>query len=315
MNVLSRIILGVVLGSSVAAGSTSAAEIERRTIGGVPVILIAGQLVYGDERKFADVALGLGKAMVLLSGPGGNLQAGLEIGKAVRLKGFTTVVPKFCASACALAWLGGQQRLVAPGARVGFHAAWERREGRNEVAAAGNAVVGAYLSQIGLSTPAILYLTQAGPNEVNWLTPPDARRLGIEANWVEDKLPAQTAAGPTQQAGSPDHAPSAYRPSGGGQWSGYGEWVQVASRKRFEFALPVAEIIRQRNANTSVFLYDNGWSVVVVGPFSPGRGQVALNALVAAGEAPQDSIVVTGDRFVALQWGQVPRRKMTFQVR
>lgn len=62
----------------------------------------------------------------MFNSEGGNLMAGLEIGRAIRLKGFDTLVPDkmYCASACALAWLGGKTRWAGPGDHSTFHAAW-----------------------------------------------------------------------------------------------------------------------------------------------------------------------------------------------
>lgn len=287
------------------AGRT--AEIRRDRLGDLPVIVVAGKLEYGDEGKFADAARGMDRAVVLLGGPGGNLHAGIEIGRAIRSRGFPTAAPGLCASACALAWLGGRDRLVASGGRVGFHAAWMRKDGRSEAVPGGNALVGAYLNQLGLSSSAILHLTSTGPEDVTWLTPDDARRLGIAVTWGGKDRPSGPA--PTPSASPGPVASAAGRSPAREDWGTYGEWVQVASRQRLDEAVAVAQAVRRRNANTNVFLYDNGWYAVTVGPFSNGRGRVALGALVSAGEAPADSLVTLGGRFVSLEWGLVPTRK------
>ena len=80
---------------------------------GPDIILVDGQLSIGDEKQFISAALNSENAIVVFQSPGGNLFAGIEIGKAIRLKGFSTFVPDGvqCASACALAWLGGRHVL------------------------------------------------------------------------------------------------------------------------------------------------------------------------------------------------------------
>jgi hypothetical protein len=85
----------------------------------------------------------------------------LEIGESIRLKAFTTFVPENarCASACALAWLGGVQRYMAPGAQIGFHAAYNAKSGQET--GVGNALVGAYLNKIGLPYEAVIYISQS----------------------------------------------------------------------------------------------------------------------------------------------------------
>ncbi len=292
-------------------GPAGAADIRRDSLDGIPLIVVEGQLQYGDEAKFLAAARGMPRAVVALDGPGGNLHAGMEIGKAIRSRGYYTAVPGSCASACALAWMAGTKRLVGPRGRVGFHAAWIDNGGRSEVVAGGNALVGAYLNQLGLSTSAVLLATSAGPQEVRWLTPGDARQAGIEVNWgtASDAVaPLRSASAAPPALASVPAAP-ARRPN----WSTYGEWVQVASRQGLDDAVSIARAIRRSNGNVNVFRYDNGWYAVTVGPFSPGRGRVALDALVSAGEVPGDSLVTLGGRFTALEWGPEPRPRTTAQ--
>ena len=150
--------------------------------GGSDLITVIGDLFYGDEKAFINVALSSSNAVVVLQSRGGNLLAGIEIGKAIHLKGFSTLVPADiqCASACALAWLGGRTRYMGDTARVGFHAVYTDKDGQPNVSSAGNALVGAYLNQLGLPTSAVVYITETSPNEIQWLTFSDAQRYGIE---------------------------------------------------------------------------------------------------------------------------------------
>jgi hypothetical protein len=146
------------------------------------IIAVIGDLELGDEKKFIDVALSSSNAVVVFQSRGGNLVAGIEIGKAIHLKGFSTLVPDGmqCASACALAWLGGSTRLMGTAARVGFHAVYTDNNGQPSVSSAGNAIVGVYLNQLGLPNSAVIYITSAAPNEMQWLTFSDAQRYGID---------------------------------------------------------------------------------------------------------------------------------------
>ena len=75
---------------------------------------------------------GLGRGTVLvLDSPGGRLLGGLRLGRAIRRFGFDTRIGRIdetgrpadgiCASACALAFLGGNRRDVSPGSRFGVH--------------------------------------------------------------------------------------------------------------------------------------------------------------------------------------------------
>src|SRR5215472_16587712 len=81
-----------------------------------------------------------------------------------------------CASACALAWLGGVERFIGTSGKISFHAAYDAASDESGV---GTAVVDAYLSKIGLPYEAVIYITQAASNEMTWLNMSDAAQRGI----------------------------------------------------------------------------------------------------------------------------------------
>jgi hypothetical protein len=169
---------------------SAAAEFSRTpTNGGPDIIAIAGDFVLGDEKKFIDLALSTQNAVVVLESPGGSLYAGIEIGRTIHLKGFATLVPDSvrCASACALAWLGGSPRLMGETGQVGFHAVYTTKDGQATISSAGNALVGAYLNQLGLSTSAVLYISTPPPEGIQWLSFSDARRIGIDVQQAKSE--------------------------------------------------------------------------------------------------------------------------------
>ena len=63
-------------------------------------------------------------------------------------------------------------------ARVGFHAAYSSETGQET--GVGNALIGAYLNKIGLPYSAVIYITQAAPNSMTWLSIADAEKQGID---------------------------------------------------------------------------------------------------------------------------------------
>src|SRR5262249_52453076 len=163
-----------------------AANISLSQLGDDPAharVTVDGRFEVGDEIKFRTEVGRLTKAVVVFNSDGGNLQAGIEIGKTIRLKSFATAVlldGSRCASSCAFAWLGGSPRFMHRGARIGFHAAYIQIEGRPSESGVGNALVGSYLPQIGLSKTAVVYITKAAPTQLTLLTLQDAERIGIE---------------------------------------------------------------------------------------------------------------------------------------
>ncbi len=187
-----------------------ASDITRTpTNGGPDIIAIDGDFVLGDEKKFIDLALSSKNALVVLQSRGGNLYAGIEIGRAIHLKGFATLVPDGvgCASACALAWLGGIPRFMGETGKVGFHAVYTTEGGQAAISSGGNALVGAYLNQLGLSTSAVLYITSPPPEGMQWLNFADARRIGIDvqqtkSSSVANATPQQTEEPPSRHDAS-----------------------------------------------------------------------------------------------------------------
>lgn len=195
--------------------SARAATIERSTTAdGRAGILIKGVIVAGDDEQFSTIAGSVaGSATVILDSPGGMLAAGLRIGSAIRMRAWDTVVPDgaTCASACGLMWLGGVQRTVGRQARVGFHAAFvQDADGSKRETGAGNALVGSYLSKLGLTDAAVFYLTSAAPQEAAWLTETVARQVGIRASFADAGFPATPVAAQAPavpQAPQPDASP------------------------------------------------------------------------------------------------------------
>jgi uncharacterized protein len=160
----------------------------------VGVVVVQGEFLSGDANTFNSAIQKYSKGIVLFESGGGDLLTGLEIGTTIRMKGFRTgVAPNsLCASSCALAWLGGVQRFLAPTAKLGFHAAYSVDGSVARETGLGNAVVGAYLTRIGLPLDAVVYITKASPEEMTWLTPDDAKKVGIDLSLLEDVSPKTT---------------------------------------------------------------------------------------------------------------------------
>jgi|GEM_PF-1122389 len=177
-----RHVLAIVI-SLLGPPAAEAANIELKHVdGATALVVVEGDLELGDIEIFRSRVAPLSKATVAFRSDGGSLLAGIRIGMLIRVKNFTTVVPDAaqCASACAVAWLGGAHRFLGVGSKVGFHAAYVQKAGATTESGPGNAVLGAYLDQIGLPEDAIVYITQAAPNSMKWLNMEEAAQHGIE---------------------------------------------------------------------------------------------------------------------------------------
>ncbi len=186
--------VGLAAGLAGMSAPAQAAQFGVSRNGAVPMILVAGDFAYGDGERFQRIAATLPRAIVAFDSAGGNLMAGLKIGETMRARGYSSLVPEgsVCASACAIAWLGGAKRYLSSGGRLGFHAA----SGSDGVSAPGNALVGAYMAKLGLTEDAVYALTAANPDEIAWLDFAGAKQLGIAV---------ERYAGPSLAASAPSY--------------------------------------------------------------------------------------------------------------
>ena len=196
------------------------------------LIVMRGEIELGDDAKLKELLVGLKTPpLIMLESPGGNLSASLGMGLAIRNAGANTIVDEkaLCASGCALAWLGGKNRIAFPTSKIALHAASKGDGG--EVTAAGNALIGVYMTRLGLGADAVLFATSAEPSSFNYLTFKTARSLGIEVTNMEelrsrlatrekamgdDDPPARPAPAPPQRASSqppPQTAPAPRKPT------------------------------------------------------------------------------------------------------
>ena len=197
---------------SLALTGAEAAHIAVKPLdNGSALVAIEGELDLADIDAFRAKTepLPVGRATVEFSSKGGSLLAGIRIGALIRTKKFSAVVPDGaqCASACALAWLGGTRRFVGEYASVGFHTAYIMKTGGMSESGPGNAILGAYLNQLGLSERAILYITHAAPTSMQWMSMEQAAEYGITvAKLPPPHVGAEPAgAGAAQQSeGSPE---------------------------------------------------------------------------------------------------------------
>lgn len=184
------------LTASLAVSAWSAQIAVTATTGAGTQITITGDLDISDAIAFQRKTGAIEEAVVVLRSSGGNAAAGISIGRYIRKKGFFTVVPSeaSCASACALAWLGGTRRFMDADARIGFHAAYRLGGGRARRSASANARIAEYVTGLGLPPQAIDYVTGAPPERMYWLSLASAGAVGIEAQAYAGGRFATTAA-------------------------------------------------------------------------------------------------------------------------
>ncbi len=196
------------------AGSFAATiTVHQPDAGGRVFVDVVGELKIGDEKVFEQKTAHRRNLIVTLISPGGNPLPAMEMGRLVRKQAMTTFVPaeRVCASACALIWLAGKPRTAESKAAVGFHAAYNRNTGQDS--GVGNALIGAYLHELGLTAKAIVGMTSKGATEMAWLSDDTAKAWELA---VEPLQPTRTIPVPAQAEASARMPPPAAssQPSG-----------------------------------------------------------------------------------------------------
>jgi hypothetical protein len=165
--------LRLVATSALLVGLAAPAQGLQMTESG-SVATLSGLFEHRDEgrfRAFLDRPRPVPLRVLYLNSPGGNLQAGLDIGRQVRRAGLTTAIQAdrhICDSACTLAFAGGVRRHNINGSRIfegmssmmglGFHPAW-RQGNRVDPSLRSDEATGrvrAFYAEMGMPRAAVL---------------------------------------------------------------------------------------------------------------------------------------------------------------
>ena len=166
------------------------ADVTRwpRPVPGWTVIQVYGHIQQADFATFQSLTEDADPAttLVIVTGPGGNLAAGIGMGLRIRQKKLIVGVMSDCTSSCALMWIGGEtgrkfvyhSRPVAGSTELCFHQASEIMHG--PPSAAGNAAIGKYLAALGYSPDMVKWAITADPNHRLCLTPELTKKFNVD---------------------------------------------------------------------------------------------------------------------------------------
>lgn len=291
-------LMAIAFGSASSVHSVAAEISLIDTDSTLKVILVEGDIEEGDYLRFMSIARDVRHGGVLLSSPGGSLKEGLDIGRVIRERGYSTGVLSgtMCASSCGLIWLAGAERYMAPSALIGFHAAYTATESGARETGLGNALVGAYLTELELPIEAVMFSTVAGPDEINWLTIADARKVGIEVSMLEDEAPEQPRPVQEEAATEPEQPEASSMPLAlpdGYRWIVIGSSVDpnslLVNKARNTFGVAAVTVVRS----------ESGYYGVALGPFTEDDAEARIERLKDAGTVPQDAYLSSGTKFIA----------------
>jgi hypothetical protein len=166
-----------------------------RPVPGWTVVQVYGVIEVGDLATFQRYTENADPAatLVIVTGPGGNLSAGIGMGVLVRKKKLIVGVMGDCRSSCALMWIGAEtgRKFIyqtRPGVltRLCFHKPFDPRAPRipsgnmPAPSAEGIASVDKYLAGLGYKQDMIEWATVADPKHVRCLTPELANKYNID---------------------------------------------------------------------------------------------------------------------------------------
>jgi len=165
-------------------------------------ILASGEI---DDRAAQDFSaflkaqrVGAG-ALVVLNSPGGDLLQSLVLGNKIRAAGLATTVVRYdraaqqfrpggvCASACAYAFLGGVERTVGEGARIGVHQIFLADQTQAMSAADGlelMSLVAVHVNRLCGNLDLLIPTMKTRPQDMHWLSAGELTRYAVVTNAV-----------------------------------------------------------------------------------------------------------------------------------
>lgn len=135
-------------------------------------VRLSGSLAEGAARRLAAILAAHPQIeRIHLTSDGGLVDEGEAMRKIIGSRRLTTFVPDFCVSACTLAFLGGHERLIMTGARLGFHSPYEEGLFGQTFAGDTSAERTAYVSA-GVSPDFVDRAFKVAPSDI-WTPDPD----------------------------------------------------------------------------------------------------------------------------------------------
>ena len=157
------------------------------------VVYLDGRIDAGAPVRLAQALEGVdGRIAIWLNSPGGNLFAGMQLGRVIRKHGASThiidsrtLLPGECYSACSVAFLGGVYRFNDNGARYGVHRASLRggpKTADPDLDRDLSSAIRAYVREMGVDARLVDLWLKARPDEMYVLSAREARVLGVVNN-------------------------------------------------------------------------------------------------------------------------------------
>lgn len=277
---------------------------------GIRYIGVAGKFDYNQSlAPFNQLILRHKPQLIVFQSKGGNPHKAMEMGVIIRRHGLTTLQDRtsVCTSACALAFMGGANRIAAGGS-IGVHQsslspslAISRNEAVSSIQDT-TATMLAYLSKMGVD-PAILSLAlSTDSHRMRYLTTAEMTHFKVTTEAVGTETPTIQSAGRTEQPraelGYAPRQAQGIQPFGRARppMLGGSFHIQIKSFKTRQEASTFARSFRIPSV---VHPANNGWfAVTLQQTHSKSEAQELTKLLKRDGAIPQDSLVTKGENFI-----------------
>ena len=157
-------------------------------------IFLDGRIDEGAAERLRDelAQRGIESARVFLNSPGGLLLEGMELGRLIRLRGFSTYVGRqrdngadalagSCSSACVFAFIGGVYRFALPQSRIGVHrfSSMSPADADPDMAQMVSAAIIRYIREMGVDVDLFDRMSRRGSEQILILSEKDMQQLRV----------------------------------------------------------------------------------------------------------------------------------------
>lgn len=177
----------VLAGMVICTSPAQSLEYESFEVDGTPYLEVKGEFLPGEDiSRFVRAQQKNDARIVVFNSPGGNVSAAMQIGRTIRLLGLDAfqIRQMECASACALAFVGGVIRYADPGS-IGVHRSSfssGAQLGRDEAVARvqeGTADILAYLREMGVDPSLLEFALRYDQTDMRYLSKSEMKSLGV----------------------------------------------------------------------------------------------------------------------------------------
>lgn len=161
--------------------------VAGETDDGLRYIVVTGRFDFNDDlRPFQELAERKSTQVVSFQSQGGSTFKAMELGRMIRKLGLTTLQPREldCASACALAFMGGVERAASPGA-LGFHQSSFSDDAVFDVSTAVSMIqramadVVVYMQEMGIDPSLLQVALRTRPDDMSYLSGEEMARYRV----------------------------------------------------------------------------------------------------------------------------------------